>query len=403
MKINKNSILSFLYPIACLFICILSSCSGFLGNKTDISFIAIPDYSVRAVAYVPIQPVISGYSDPSDICIGFDNLIYVVDKGTEEIISYNESMVELGRLKIQGVTAVAQDRRLNLIALGTLDTTINNFSHTLTCIYRIALNNQVYGISSGTITKKIVHPFYISTGIKSSDNAVQFTGVAVLADNSYYITRTGTSQTNLLGGPDDAILLFNNKDKYQYYLQVSTQDEGVKLDYIKNPLGIATFVAPPQSNSIRDRKDLMYISNSPSDVLKVKVLSYTVVEDAPVYALDQSLVIGDTSKASGFLYTPRRFGSPSDIAFAGDGSQLVFITDKQKDSLYIFTNNGLEGVAPPTGSTSQKNIKVSFGGNGQSLTKFNMPSAVAYSEKIVYVADAGNHRILRFKLTTDFR
>jgi hypothetical protein len=232
---------------------------------------------------------------------------------------------------------------------------------------------------------------------------VKFTGISTLADNSYYVTRTGTSTNNLIGGPDDAILFFNKNDQYQYFIQVVTQDQGVVSDYIKTPMAITSFIAPPQSNSIRENFDLAYISVHPSEALKVKLLEYTIVEDAPVYSLNQDLVIGDTSKANGFLYTPRRFGTPSDISFSGDGTQLIFIADSQKDSVYIFSNTGLEGVAPPVGSTSRKQVNVSFGGRGLALNKFNAPSAVAYSERILFVADAGNKRILRFRLTTDFR
>jgi hypothetical protein len=127
--------------VLCIFL--ISSC-GFLGKKTDTSFIEIPDYSVRAVSYVPIQPVITGFDNPSDICIGYDRLIYVVDKGTEEIICYDESMVELGRKKIQGASVMTQDRKLDLLVLGTSDTLINQVAYTFTCIYRLQLKNSVY-------------------------------------------------------------------------------------------------------------------------------------------------------------------------------------------------------------------------------------------------------------------
>ena len=59
-------------------------------------------------------------------------------------------------------------------------------------------------------------------------------------------------------------------------------------------------------------------------------------------------------------------------------------------------------MAPPAGSTSKKNVLVSFGGTGTSLSQFNNPSGVAYYQQVLYVADTDNKRILRFKLTTDF-
>ena len=55
----------------------LSSCRGFFGEKTDPSFIDVPIYINRDVAYVPIQPVWDGFIRPVDIIIGYDELVYV--------------------------------------------------------------------------------------------------------------------------------------------------------------------------------------------------------------------------------------------------------------------------------------------------------------------------------------
>ena len=77
--------------------------------------------------------------------------------------------------------------------------------------------------------------------------------------------------------------------------------------------------------------------------------------------------------------------------------------DAEKDSLYQFTANGLEGVEPPPASGQTKFIKTSFGGTGIGAAQFNEPAAVAYNNRILYVADNGNSRLLRFKLTLDIR
>ena len=65
----------------------MSACEGFFGKKVDSSFIDVPVYNERQVAYVPIQPVWEGFALPEDITIGYDELIYIVDGGTEEINS----------------------------------------------------------------------------------------------------------------------------------------------------------------------------------------------------------------------------------------------------------------------------------------------------------------------------
>ncbi|HEX2900688.1 MAG TPA: hypothetical protein VHS96_13280, partial [Bacteroidia bacterium] len=127
-----------------------------------------------------------------------------------------------------------------------------------------------------------------------------------------------------------------------------------------------------------------------------------IASDGGTDFLVEQLPTGDTAKAEGFLYTPGRFASPVDVAYSGDGTNYIFVVDREKDSLYQFTNTGLEGVQAPAGSSSSKNIRVSFGGRGVGLTQFDQPAAVAYYNQIVYVADAGNRRVLRFKLTTDF-
>ena len=56
-------------------------------------------------------------------------------------------------------------------------------------------------------------------------------------------------------------------------------------------------------------------------------------------------------------------------------------------------------------SERTQNIIVSFGGTGSGPTQFRNPHGVAYYEadKILLVADTGNNRILRFKLSTDFQ
>ena len=80
--------------IAGLFL--LVGCEGFFGKKTSTDFIEIPEYLAREVAYVPVEPALNRFQSPVDIIAGYDELIYVVDDATEEIISLDESGRELG-------------------------------------------------------------------------------------------------------------------------------------------------------------------------------------------------------------------------------------------------------------------------------------------------------------------
>jgi len=388
--------------LATLLTIMLSSCNNFFGKKTNLDFLPPPNYSNKPVAYVPLQPDIKGLQRPTDVIVGWDQLIYVADAGAQKIYSYDISGTPMSSFYIPGLTSVAQDRHLNLLAIGTIDTVINFKKYNLAAIYRIKLDNpQGYGLQNAVIINKTVHPFYFTTGFKDLDSQTRFNHIAILADNSYYATRTGPSNSQTqFGGPDDAVLQFSASDVFETPIYVTTTS-GQYTNYFKMPFGIASRAQPPQSTSVNTKGDFIFTSVEPGFPIDVQEIDKTVNAMFGVFYSLAYYPIGDTTKASGFLYTPNKFVQPTGVTIAGDGTNYVWVVDAYKDSLYQFNGQGLEGVTPPPGYGSTKNIKVSFGGQGNDLSHFDQPMAVAYYNKIVYVADAGNGRILRFELTTD--
>ena len=147
---------------------------------------------------------------------------------------------------------------------------------------------------------------------------------------------------------------------------------------------------------------LFFSSVDPNGVLKVQYIEKLESIDGTAYTPKVNFS-GDTTLASSFINEPFKFDRPVDVEFTGDGTNYIFVIDESKDSLYQFTSNGLEGVEPPPASGETKYIKTSFGGTGIGAMQFNQPSAVAYRGRVVYVADKGNGRVLRFKLTLDIR
>jgi hypothetical protein len=371
----------------------LTSCDHYFGKKTKLDFIDTNIRFLDQVAYVPILPIIEGFVNPIDIAVGYDELIYVVDAGANEIVSFDESGRRLARFELKGVKSVVQDRTLDLLAIATFDT----LGETYDAIYRIELKNEMYGLSTAKIESKMVHPFYFKNTVNSTDKDVKINAVGVMADNSYYVSRSGPTTT--IFGSDNAILLFTSKDKFITPIQFTTSI-GSSNDFVGTPKALVSLANPPQNNSVSQSKDFVFSSVGANTALKIKYISVLESDGGTTY-FPKNLEIGDTSKADGFLNTPSKFAMPYDIAFAGDGSNNMWIIDSEKDSLFQFTNTGLEGVRPPAASQSKKNIKVSFGGKGNGPLQFNSPKGVTYSNKIVYVADAGNQRVLRFKLTTD--
>ncbi len=385
------------------------SCEKYLGEKTNLDFIEIPEFTNRQVAYVPIQPTLTQFERPVDIIIGFDEILYVVDEATEEVIALDVAGREIGRIKIQGARRVAQDRRFDLLVVGTFDTTVlaggGDTTLPFSAIYRLRLLGQNgYGLDEAQIINKIVHPFYFKNTFSGSDLQVKFNGISVIGanqnpdrNNQYYVTRSGNASS--IFNPDDAVLWFDNNDELISNVAVNTSS-GLFNDYFEEPSGIVTLAQPPQITA-GTGGDFIYTSLDPTNPLQVQYIDFQEDEFGAEFR-PKILASSDTSKADGFINAPNKFEQPYDIALAGDGSRFLFVTDAAKDSLYQFTFTGFEGVQPPAATGITKFQNASFGGTGEGLTQFNEPRGVAYFNDIVYVADAGNGRVLRFKLTLDF-
>ncbi len=383
----------------------LSACEDYFGEKTDLDFIEIPEYTTRDIAYVPIQPAFTTFARPVSICVGFDELIYVADEMAEEIVCLDEAGRVQGRFSIPGLKFITQDRTFDLLAIGTKDTIVNGTEYSLSAIYRInQLGMTGYGLNNATIENIVVHPFYFKNSFSSTDADVTFNGIAIIADNSnpqrnnqYYVTRQGPASNNANQGPDDAVVLFSNDDDYLSPISVQTSS-GLFNDYFQDPFDITTLAKAPQITA-NTSPDFFFTSRDPNNLLKVQRIEFIESEFGAEY---RPVIYGPDPVSEGYLNEPGKFENPMGVTVAGDASRFIFVSDADKDSVYQFTGNGLEGVPPPPASGETMYAISSFGGSGEGLTQFNEPRGLAYFNNILYVCDAGNGRVLRFKLTLDF-
>lgn len=389
---------SLLIPIVLM----LMGCEGFWGAKTNLDFIETPEYLPREVAYVPVQPALTNFVEPVDILTGFDELMYVVDAATEEIICLDESGREISRLPVKGVKSVAQNRKLELLAIGEIEQEVAGQTFDLTCIYKISQQQgSLYGLQYAEYTDTIIHPFYFKSTFSSSDAAVEFNKITILEDNRFYVTRTGTdNNVQKFGGPDDAVLLFAEDGTYLTPVSVNTPN-GLFRNYFKKPMGLSSFVQPPQI-SASGADHFVFTSLDQGTSIKVQIIDYIETDFGASYE-PRVLFESDETVSDGNLATPDKFEQPVSTLVTGDGTNYIFVVDAAKDSFYQFTATGLEGIKPPTGAATSKYQLASFGGTGEGLTQFNNPGGIAYKDRIVWVCDTGNKRILRFKLTTDFQ
>lgn len=389
------------YITALLIVVTISSCDDYLGEKTDLGFIEVPTATYREVAYVPVLPILNQFVYPTDVIAGFDELIYVVDNATQEVIALDESGREIARKSVQGARGIAQDRKLDLLVIGTKTDTSTGMPVDRTCIYRLKLNQpNGYGLQYAQIVNEVVHPFYFKTTAISRDEDVEFNRIGVISDNSYYVSRTGTfNSPSQVGGPDNSILLFDDNDRFITPITVTSSQGGSFRDFFKRPFGLSTLAKAPQI-SVDSRADFIYTSLAPNNVLKVQYIINQTSDEGSVY-LPRFDWDNDPEKGDSFINDPFKFKEPVGVEYDADDRGFIFVVDRGTDSLYQFTYTGIEGVQPPPASGETKFTNTSFGGEGIGPTNFNDPMAVAYKDDIVYVADAGNGRILRFKLTLD--
>ncbi|MEM6646291.1 MAG: hypothetical protein AAF730_08555 [Bacteroidota bacterium] len=397
-----------------------SACDDLLGSKqddtTDEIFEAgrIDPTQLREAEYVPLFPFFNQSANggtlqaPQDIYAGYDEFIYVVDaEGLHVLDRAGRPAAFVGIPG--GGTSVIQDRKFDVYVTARRDTLLNGQTWNLPVVLHYS------GITTGTpqLVNILWHPFdddsrrFNRPDPIATDEEVAFTGVAILPNNNIYVSRRGP--INVVASvilPHNTVLEFNTEGVNTQAI-VALSPNQASLRSAIDPSDVLTFVHPPQQVSFADEKHFV-LAQAPQDdaALTYPVLSIRAVltTDGIQYRpdTDKIQVAGFPERGDGFLYEEFKFDSPSDLAFAADGTNYIFVLDAGKDSLFVFTGNGVEGVAPPPGATSTRPVVVSFGGTGGGASQFRNPQGVAYGDRIVYVADTGNNRIARYRLNTDF-
>ncbi len=398
-------------PIILLFLAFqAASCDFLLGKKQDETVQEIfkegaidPRLNPSEVGYVPILPIWDFFSHPIDVYVGYDEMIYIIDDNGLNVMDQTGALQKT--IAIPGASDVIQDRRLHTYVIGQVEKEVDGSMRKLTAIYHLVNTATSAPVQ---FLDTLIHPFADksrqNTAFRGADDeAVRFTGLATNSANVLYVTRSGPrNDLASISRPDNAVLFFDeNGENIGYANGLNPKTSSLKS--VLDPSGIATFAAPPQRIfGVNESEDFILLQSKDNAVYKA--LWIRKVEDPAagiVYLENPALIEQDTAKASRFLYEPNRFKQPADIFIAPDATGYIFVVDTELDSLFQFTQSGYEGVNPPPTGNFTKQIPASFGGEGSGPFQFIDPSGVCYFKKTVYVADKGNNRILRFKLSTD--
>ncbi|MHB1049914.1 MAG: hypothetical protein ACYC09_07540 [Bacteroidota bacterium] len=378
------------------------------------NFPVVPATDVKPIEFIQLTPEWYGFNHPEDVMVGYDELIYVADTDNDRVVQMDVNGTVLGSISIPHPVAIAQDRRLDLLVVGRKDTVVGANALSLACLYRIKLYPVNNRITDAVAIPAVIHPGYIlGRTLRASDSSIYFTGVATMADNSYYITRTGPFNSDITqpGGPDNNILSFGSNDQLQSPLTAYLTATGTGKASANNITSITTYAVPPQRANVDARRHFITTLRGENS-FRVQGMRFSSGREDVAYTADPELEFSDTTIGHRFLYDADPtdgilqsiFKSPEDVTYAADRG-YIFVVDSGTDSVYQFTSTGIEGILPPSFSSDRKNIIVSFGGTGSGLRQFNDPMGVAYyqPDRVLLIADAGNNRIVRYKLSTDIK
>jgi hypothetical protein len=353
-----------------IFILFLAGIYG-CGNELDLSQFPITSngsgITVNDTSYVLQNPEWTGFKSPEDIIVGYDQMIYICDTKNNDVVQMDFAGDKLStRLFDANIypKKVAQDYNFDLLILCDSTTSVD----TITVLKRIKLVEG--GGLVGSSTARVITLFTSMYPTPNSNKFRKFTGISVFPDNSYIITRIGPSD---LSGMDNGNTLLKVKG-IEAVTQIDKltgfQTSGNSFYSIENVSGITV-----AKNSSTD----FIITRNTNDSTSLNKVIYFIYNDVNgTYDPKYNSPLQDIANT--------KFGTPNGLV--QDVNSNIFVVDALRNHLYKF-------------NTSGKLLVESFGTLGSDVHQLRYPKGVAWYNKILYIADTGNNRIVRYKLSTD--
>jgi hypothetical protein len=315
--------------------------------------------------YIKLTPDWSGFNSPTDIIIGKDYFMYVTDTGGDRIVMLNQNGDQLSSKTLPKPLKIEQDYQLNLIVIGKFDTVLNGVPRTMDAVYKIDMVAGGHNLNGAPMTRILPKP---GAGVSESDLRVSYTGISVFYNNYFYIARTGPNNTSVVN-PDNSILSFKKT--------VTNRDTLIGRLPAIDPNGTGILSANGISSLVGfDKKNIDFILTISGDnSFRVQWLTYVVSSLGEQYEAKLSPAGGSD------LMQINKFTLPSDVTI--DRSGNIYVADAGKDSVYRFNSFG---------GQLQK-----FGGP----ENFSMPAGLTHYDRVLYIVDKQNNKIVRYRLSTD--
>ncbi len=308
----------------------------------------------------PNWELATGYNfdHPTDVLVGNEPFIYVADSANNRIVMLDLAGNIIGNSKsIPGPVALSQDGRLNLII-------VNNTNK----IYKIKLYEAFHNIATAPVRlvyEDVDHPNRRFSSVAAWHETES--GSAFL-EQWYYVTVNGPEKR------DNAIYYFAPKNDTldQLIGPINMEPMGTGMFSASNPSGITI---TNNFNFTTDFFDFIFVQTG-LNFYKVQWIT------SNIYGFAMKL---DPSTSPTAIFAQDKFAMPEDVTL--DEQNNVFVIDAGLHHLFKFNSSGAE--------------LQSFGEFGAGEKQFNRPMGIAYFNKTIYVADTGNNRILKFKLSTE--
>lgn len=217
-----------LLTIAALALLTLQGCNFLFGIKNDPTVQEVfeqgaidPNLNPENVGYVPILPFWTGFKNPVDVYVGYDEMVYVVDDEGLKVLDQAGNLFET--IPIPGATDVVQDRRLHTYVAGRADVVINGQTWNLAAVYHLTHTADGGPVQ---IVDTLIHPFADASRNNTSfrgadDEQVEFTGLATLWDNTLYVARRGPrNDLASIARPDNTVLFFDENGNNTGYAKI---------------------------------------------------------------------------------------------------------------------------------------------------------------------------------------
>jgi hypothetical protein len=321
---------------------------------------------VLDTAYVEIYPPFGGFSEPEDVMIGNDQLLYVADTRANRVVMLNRAGWFMSARTILHPVSVAQDSRLDLLVGGEM---VASNGDTIGAIFRIHLVSA---------TEDSAHHLEVApmdtVWQERAHGARRFPGVTVFGDNWWLAVRTGPDNSSFID-PDARVLLFDNHDAFVTPLSAFATGVGTGITYINKPTAIASFPAS---------RDFVLTQSAEGVAYGAIWMTYQKTTDFEGW-IPQFDPARAEDRGVDFL-RPNRYLLPDGVAI--DRSRRdIFIADAALDSVFKFTSRGV--------------FKSESFGVVRSQGAMRRPTGLAFYGNVLYVLDGQLGQVLRFRLSTD--